>query len=253
MDSPTRAAHKFNIWKLAGLGEAPARGAVDLLKPDATTSAPVARGLTDASRHPSARMARPTLRPFTAKCVLPSGLTLPCETKRVGPERIDVMYTEARVPSLTLSLEARVALELEYFGLIHGTIRATNDTGFSVAPDIIYHGMLVAKLAELYAPSLGLENERSDLDRLTARITLRNPACVYRVIESDAVIYHAKIALLSHKVATLRTAHIQRAGTRVLLGWPNARPGIVARCFESGFTIEFDEMLEELHEDLNFG
>jgi hypothetical protein len=253
MDSPTRAAHKFSIWKLAGFGEGAARGANDLAKSDTASPTPVARGLTDASRHSPARAARPTLRPFSVKCVLPSGLTLSCETKRVGPERIDVTYREARASSLTLSLEAKVALELEYFGVIRGTIRATNDAGFSVAPDVIYHQMLVAKLAELHAPSAGLEDERSNLDRLTARITLRNPACVYRVIESDAVIYHAKIALLSHKVATLRTAHIQRAGTRVLLGWPHARPGTVARCFESGFTIEFDEMLEELHENLNFG
>ncbi len=54
-------------------------------------------------------------------------------------------------------------------------------------------------------------------------------------------------------MATLRTAQIQRAGTRILLGWPDAHAGTVLRSFESGFTVEFDEMLEELHDNLTFG
>lgn len=80
---------------------------------------------------------------------------------------------------------------------------------------------------------------------------MRNPACLYRLFD-DATLYQAKIALLSHKVATLRTAQIQRAGTRILLGWPDARAGMVVRSFESGFTVELDEALEALHENLTF-
>lgn len=253
MDAPVKADHKFNIWNLAGVGAAPERKGPESADADRPNGVRAPRGLTDRSRHSAARSVRPTLRPFDGRCVLADGQKLSCKTRRICPERIDIAYKDGGTLSSGLTLAAKIVLDLDYFGVIRGSVQAMSEAGFSLAPDIVYHEMLVAKLAELHGLRSGAESERGDLDRLTARVTLRNPACVYRVVESDAVIYRAKIALLSHKVATLRTAHIQRTGTRVLLGWPNAIPGTVARSFESGFTIEFDEMLEELHENLYFG
>jgi hypothetical protein len=253
MDSATKAAHKFNIWKLAISGAEPERKPVEYSRPAPPDGNASPRAAPDRPRHSAVRMARPTVRPFAAKCTLPNGAKCGCETKRVEPERIDVTFKQAAEPKVEVPVNIKVGLDLDYFGFVRGIVSDSHEAGFSIAPDIIYHEMLVAKLAELHALGPGLENERSILDRLAARITLRKPDCIYRVVESDAVIYHAKIALLSYKVATLRTAQIQRAGTRVLLGWPNAHPGIVARSFESGFTIEFDAMLEDLHEDLHFG
>jgi hypothetical protein len=201
-------------------------------------------------RHLAGTAARVTLRPFGARCVLPNGARLNCETNRVEPDRIEVAYRETPKTGRESLLNAKVGLEIDFFGFVRGVVRNVSQSGFWMAPDIVYHEMLVRKLAELHMTG-ATENERSNLERLTARITLRNPACVYRLFD-DPTLYQAKIALLSHKVATLRTAQIQRAGTRVLLGWPDSRAGQVVRSFESGFTVELDDALEELHENLTF-
>ncbi len=262
MDTPTKLSHRLNIWSLVNPGEIESRPA-EAPKPSANVSAAgqvqqgprqsdsLVRGANE-RRRPSATAARPTTRPFSGKCVLPNGAELTCVTQRVAPERIVLIYTEPGREKVVIPVNMRVGIDLEYFGLVHGVVRDQSESGFSIAPDIIYHEMIVAKLAELHAPGLDLENERNNIERLTARITLRHPVCVYRLVDSDATLYRAKIALLSHKVATLRTAQIQRAGTRILLGWRDAKSGAVLRSFESGFTVEFDQMLESLDENLRF-
>ncbi|MGP8231247.1 MAG: hypothetical protein ACLQL2_01085 [Methylovirgula sp.] len=262
MDTPTKLSHKFNIWSLVNPGEIEGRPA-EGLKPSATVSAAgqaqhgprqndsLVRGGND-RRRTSATAARPTTRPFSGKCVLPNGAELTFVTQRVAPERIVLIYAEPGRDKVVIPVNMKVGIDLEYFGLIQGVVRDRSESGFSIAPDLIYHEMIVAKLAELHAPGLDLENERNTIERLTARITPRHPACVYRLVDSDATLYRAKIALLSHKVATLRTSQIQRVGTRILLGWRDAKSGIVLRSFESGFTVEFDQMLENLDENLRF-
>lgn len=261
MNTPTKPSHKFNMWSLVNPGEIESRPAEGL---KSSGSAPAAGQPqhprqsdslipgTNERRRASTTTARPTMRPFSGKCVLPNGAELTCVTQRVSPERIVVIYNEPGGEKVAIPLNMKVGIDLEYFGLVQGVIRDQSKSGFSIAPDIVYHEMILTRLAELHAGGLDLENERSEIERLTARITLRNPACVYRLVESDATLYRAKIALLSHKVATLRTAQIQRAGTRILLGWRDAKPGRVLRSFESGFTIEFDEMIESLDENLRF-
>jgi hypothetical protein len=255
MDSSTKPAHKFSIWSLVGPGAAAQSRAPEESHAPAAAStpdqtAPAARVLNDRNRRPAGRLVRPSLRPFGAKCMLPTGAKLSCETKRVEPERIELTYNEQN--ELGPALNMKVGLDLDFFGFVRGTVSASSATGFAMAPDLIYHEMLVAKLAELYTPAGSLDEERSNLDRLMARITLRDPACVYQLMETDTNLYHAKIALLSHKVATLRTAQIQRAGTRLILGRALSYAGTVVRSFESGFTVEFDELLAELHEHLTF-
>ncbi len=249
MNTPTKPSHKFNIWSLVNSEEVESRPAGGQPQHPRQSDSLV-RG-TNERRRASTTVARPTMRPFSGKCVLPNGAELTCVTQRVSPERIVLIYSEPGGEKVVIPLNMKVGIDLEYFGLVQGVVRDQSESGFSIAPDIVYHEMILTKLAELHA-GLGLENERSAIERLTARITLRNPACVYRLVESDATIYRAKIALLSHKVATLRTAQIQRAGTRILLGWRDAKPGRVLRTFESGFTIEFDEMIESLDENLRF-
>jgi hypothetical protein len=257
MDTPTKPSHRLNIWSLVNPREVesrPADGSKFGASPSAAGQArhgeSLGRGAYDRHSLPSA--ARPTTRPFSGKCLLPNGAELMCVTQRVAPERIMLVYNEPGGEKLVIPMNMKVGIDLEYFGLVQGVIREQSASGFSIAPDIIYHEMIVAKLAELQAPGAESESERHTLERLTARITLHNPACVYRLVESDATLFRAKIALLSHKVATLRTAQIQRAGTRVLLGWRDAKPGTVLRSFESGFAIEFDQMLESLDENLRF-
>ncbi|MEW6435832.1 MAG: hypothetical protein AB1508_01525 [Pseudomonadota bacterium] len=259
MESQTKPTHRFSIWKLAepateSRGRVPEGAAAKANSPAAEPSTPVPRPLHARERHSAVTAARATLRPFGAKCMLPNGTKLNCETKRVEPDRIEVAYREipktGRETGRESLLNAKVGLEIDFFGFVRGTVRNVSQSGFWMAPDIVYHEMLVRKLAELRMTG-ATENERSNLERLTARITLRNPACLYRLFD-DPTLYQAKIALLSHKVATLRTAQIQRAGTRVLLGWPESRAGQVVRSFESGFTVELDEALEELHENLTF-
>jgi hypothetical protein len=258
MDSLTKSAHKFSIWSLVSPGAAPQGRAPEGTHAPAPISvpsqtAPAARVLSDRNRRPLGRLVRPSLRPFAAKCTLPNGAKLSCETKRVEPERIELSYNEPNEADTSLMPNTKIGLDLDFFGFVRGTVSVSSATGFAMAPDLIYHEMLVAKLAELYTPAGSLDEERTNLDRLMARITLRNPACVYRLIDADASLYHAKVALLSHKVATLRTAQIQRAGTRLILGRAIAYAGTVVRSFESGFTVEFDELLDELHEHLTFG
>ncbi len=258
MDSPAKSAHKFSIWSLVSpgavtQGRAPESTNVPMPIPASGQTIPAPPELSDRRRRHMGRLVRPTLRPFAAKCTLANGARLSCQTKRVEPERIELAYNEKKEADARLPLNTKVGLDLDFFGFVRGTVSASSATGFAMAPDLIYHKMLVAKLAELYTPAGSLEDERSNLDRLMARITLRDPACVYRLIDADAGIYYAKIALLSHKVATLRTAQIQRAGTRLILGRAFAYVGTVVRSFESGFTVEFDELLDELHEHLTFG
>lgn len=249
MSTPTKPSHKFNIWSLVNSEEVESRPAGGQPQHPRQSDSLV-RG-TNERRRSSTTVARPTMRPFSGKCMLPNGAELTCVTQRVSPERIVLIYREPGGEKVVIPLNMKVGIDLEYFGLIQGVVRDQSESGFSIAPDIVYHEMILTKLAELHA-GLDLENERSSIERLTARITLRNPACVYRLVESDATLYRAKVALLSHKVATLRTAQIQRAGTRILLGWRDAKPGRVLRSFESGFTIEFDEMIESLDENLRF-
>jgi len=256
MDSQTKPTHRFSIWKLAdpiaeSRGRAPEGAAAKANSPAAEPATPGMRPLHARDRHSAATAARATLRPFSAKCVLPSGARLNCETTRVEPDRIEVAYRETPKTNRESLLNAKVGLEIDFFGFVRGVVRNIGQNGFWMAPDIVYHEMLVRKLAELRMAGATAENERSNLERLTARITLCNPACLYRLFD-DPTLYQAKIALLSHKVATLRTAQIQRAGTRVLLGWPDSHAGQVVRSFESGFTVELDEALEELHENLTF-
>ncbi len=258
MDSSTKSAHKFSIWSLVSPGATPQAHAPERIHaptPISTSgqTTPATRVLADHRRRPIGRLVRPSLRPFAGKCTLPNGAKLSCETKRVEPERIEVAYNERNEADAGLTQNTKVGLDLDFFGFVRGTVSAASATGFAMAPDLIYHEMLVAKLAELYTAAGSLDEERSNLDRLMARITLRNPACVYRLVDADVGIYHAKIALLSHKVATLRTAQIQRSGTRLILGRAIAYAGTVVRSFESGFTVEFDELLDELHEHLTFG
>jgi hypothetical protein len=258
MDSLTKSAHKFSIWSLVSPGATPQGRAPEGTHAPAPISvpaqtAPAPRVLSDRQRRPLGRLVRPSLRPFAAKCTLPNGAKLSCETKRVEPERIELSYNEPNETDTSLMPNTKIGLDLDFFGFVRGTVSVSSATGFAMAPDLIYHEMLVAKLAELYTPAGSLDEERTNLDRLMARITLRNPACVYRLIDADASLYHAKVALLSHKVATLRTAQIQRAGTRLILGRAIAYAGTVVRSFESGFTVEFDELLDELHEHLTFG
>ncbi|REF87523.1 hypothetical protein DES32_1146 [Methylovirgula ligni] len=261
MDTPTKPSHRFNIWSLVNPGEVESR---PVGGPKAGVSASVTgqpqhprqsdsfiRGAND-RRRPSTTVARPTMRPFSGKCVLPNGAELTCVTQRVTPERIVLIYNEPGGGKVAIPLNMKVGIDLEYFGLVQGVVRDQSESGFSIAPDIVYHEKIVARLAELHAGGLDLENERDNIERLMARITLRNPACVYRLVDSDTTLYRAKIALLSHKVATLRTAQIQRAGTRILLGWRDAKSGKVLRSFESGFTVEFDQMIESLDENLRF-
>jgi hypothetical protein len=256
MESQTKPTHRFSIWKLAAptaesRGRAPESAAAKATSPAAEPSTPVMRPLHARERHSAVTAARTTLRPFSAKCVLPNGARLNCETNRIEPDRIEVAYRELPKTGRESLLNAKVSLEIDFFGFVRGIVRNVSQSGFWMAPDIVYHEMLVRKLAELRLAAATTENERSNLERLTARITLRNPACLYRLFD-DPTLYQAKIALLSHKVATLRTAQIQRAGARVLLGWPDSRAGQVVRSFESGFTVELDEALEELHENLTF-
>ena len=256
MESQTKPTHRFSIWTLANpAAESRERRSDDVAAktnpPPGGTSSPVARPLHDRDRHSAAASVRGTLRPFDAKCLLSNGIKLNCETKRVEADQIELAYKEPAEASRESLLNTKVGLEIDYFGFVRGVVRQASETGFWMAPDIVYHEMLVRKLAELRAAGAMTDNERSNLERLTARITLRNPACLYRHFD-DATLYQAKIALLSHKVATLRTAQIQRAGTRILLGWPDARAGMVVRSFESGFTVELDEALEALHENLTF-
>ncbi len=195
MESPTKSMHKFSIWKLASPGSE--RGAKAKSNSSDVEQVIPFRAANNRPRHSAVTAPRPTNRPFSAKCVLPSGAKLSCEIKHVEPTRIVVAYKLLSDGGL-VEINTRVALELDYFGFVRGTVNDSNEIGFSIAPDIIYHEMLIAKLAELHAPGAGLEDERNNLDRLTARITLRNPACVYRLVDSDAAIYRAKIALLSH-------------------------------------------------------
>lgn len=256
MDSTAKPAHKFNIWSLVNPGATARVHASEAVDAPAVSTpgqaVPAVRVLNDRSRRPVGRLVRPSLRPFAAKCMLPNGAKLSCETKRVEPERIELAYNEQSEADAGVTLNTKIGLDLDFFGFVRGTVSASSATGFAIAPDLIYHQMLVAKLAELYTPAGPPAEERCNLDRLMARITLRNPACVYQLMDADTNLYHAKIALLSHKVATLRTAQIQRAGTRLILGRKLAYAGTVVRSFESGFTVEFDELLAELHEHLTF-
>ena len=82
---------------------------------------------------------------------------------------------------------------------------------------------------------------------------MRNPDCIYRLVDADQTMYRAKMVMLSHKIATLRTARIERAGTKLLLGVNPSYGATVLRSFETGFTVEFDVMLEDLNENLTFG
>ncbi len=102
------------------------------------------------------------------------------------------------------------------------------------------------------APRLQIpQAEKPDADRLAARIVLNNPQCVYRIVGVDNAAYRAKIVMLSHQIATLYTTRIPRVGTRLLLGNPG-HCATVRRAFETGFTVEFDIMLEALSEDMEF-
>jgi hypothetical protein len=257
MESATKPAHRLSIWNLVNpptsesQGRSPDKAPAQMHVSGGEQLGPATRALSERRRR--SLPVRPSVRPFAAKCLLPNGAKLSCETKRIEPERIEVAYKENGKANTDLPLNIKVGLDLDFFGFVRGTVSDSHKSGFAIAPDIIYHETLVAKLAELYAPDAASDNSRGNLARLMARITLRDPACIYRLIDGDATLYYAKIALLSHKVATLRTAHIQRAGTRLLLGRADAHAGTVVRSFESGFTVEFDELLEELHEHLTFG
>lgn len=183
--------------------------------------------------------------------MLPTNAKLSCTTTKIQPDWIDLVYNRRDSLFEALSLNTRIGLELDFFGLIHGVLAKKTSEGFSISPEAAYHEVLVRKLAELHAEAVRFEDEKFNLDRLTARITLRNPDCVYRLI-GEETIHRAKIVMLSHKLATLRTARIQRAGTRLLLGASPNYGGTVLRSFETGFTVEFDCMLEKLSEDLTF-
>ncbi len=183
--------------------------------------------------------------------MLPTNVKLSCTTIKIQPEWIDLVYNRKDSVFEALSLNTRIGLELDFFGLIHGALAKKTSEGFSISPEAAYHELLVRKLAELHAEAVRFEDEKFNLDRLTARITLRNPDCVYRLV-GDETIHRAKIVMLSHKLATLRTARIQRAGTRMVLGASPSHGATVLRSFETGFTVEFDCMLEMLSEDLTF-
>jgi hypothetical protein len=249
MDAPN-PQHKFNIWNLADSQNWGSRSSAVDTGGRLAPARPFADRQRRSLRDPEARA---TTHPFRGRCVLPSNIKVSCTTIKVQPEWIDLAYNTKDPSFDVLSLDTRIGLELDYFGQIHGALFRKASEGFSISPESAYHDLLVDKLAELRAAAARFEGERSNLDRLTARITLRNPHCVYRLVDADQTIYRAKIVMLSHKLATLRSARIQRAGTRLLLSsTPNCGASVL-RTFETGFTVEFDVMLEDLNEDLTFG
>lgn len=195
---------------------------------------------------------RTTARPFKGRCVLPGNVRLSCTTTRVQPDWIDLIYANKDPNFEALLLNTRIGLDIDFFGLIHGALLSKRSEGFSIAPETAYRDLVANKLAELHAAAMLVEDEKANLDRQTTRITLLNPDCIYRLTELDNVTYRAKIVMLSHKIATLRTARIQRPGTRLILGQKPSYRATVLRSFETGFTVEFEAMLEELNERLTF-
>lgn len=248
MSAPAKPQHRFSIWNLA---DYQSRSAT--ITPEGGAPLPPPRPFVDRHRRiVHGAEIRATTHPFRGRCVLPNNVKLACTTIKVEPEWIDLVLGVKDPKFDALPLNARIGLELEFFGLIHGALFRKTSEGFSISPESAYHELLADKLAELHAEALRFEDEKSHLDRLTARITLHNPHCVYRVADAGGSTHRAKIVMLSHKLATLRTACTQRAGTRVLLGANPGRAATVLRNFESGFTVEFDAPLEELNEDMTF-
>jgi hypothetical protein len=235
VDTP-KPQHKFTIWNFADY-QSWGRPST------ATAGAPLPP--------PRPFEIRASTHSFRGKCVLPTNVKVSCTTTKIQPEWIDLTYNRKDSNFEALSLNTRIGLELDFFGLIHGALARKTSEGFSISPETAYHELLIRKLAELHAEAVRFEDEKLNLDRLTARITLRNPHCIYRLVD-DETTHRAKIVMLSHKLATLRTAYIQRAGTRVLLGASPNYGATVLRSFETGFTVEFDRMLEQLNEDLTF-
>jgi hypothetical protein len=246
MDTP-KPQHKFTIWNFADHQSPRKPSAADA----GARSSPSPPFLDRQRRPVGSAEIRASSRPFRGRCVLPTNVQVSCTTTKIQPEWIDLVYIRKDSIFEALSLNTRIGLELEFFGLIHGALARKTSEGFSISPEIAYHELLIDKLAELHAEAARFEDEKLNFDRLTARITLRNPNCIYRLI-GDETVHRAKIVMLSHKLATLRTARIQRAGTRLLLGAGPSYGATVLRSFETGFTAEFDCMLEKLSEDLTF-
>ncbi|HLH10498.1 MAG TPA: hypothetical protein VKV77_01325 [Methylovirgula sp.] len=247
MEKSPKPPHRFNIWSLVEL-DANSPGA-----PPAAPPALPARPLADLQHRTMQSIeTRATTRPFKAKCVMPSNVNLSCTTTKVQPDWIDFAYGNRDPGFEALGIETRIGFELDFFGTVHGALRRKSEKGFSISPEIVYHEILLKKLLELHAEAIRFEEEKSNLDRLTARVTLRDPECIYQLIDGDRTLHRAKVVMLSHEIATLRTARIQRAGTRLLLGSNPGRTATVLRSFETGFTVKFDTMIEALSEDLKF-
>jgi hypothetical protein len=173
---------------------------------------------------------------------LSNGQSLPCATKSISSESVDLIYKKPALGTLKPTynkshLGSAVALDLEEIGAFKGVITSQSKSGFQVAVDDGYRNSLSSKLAHL-ADKRGIKHDVSIASGPgITRIEPAQKECSFK--DPEGILRSGIIVNLSQADVLVRAAHIPSVPSIISFKGPRLYAAEVTNVFAIGFLAKF--------------
>jgi hypothetical protein len=248
MDKPP--SHRFQMWDLskdgskdarnsAGRYERPARS--ELLHHDLGGHRTVSDAVTLNSLYDH-RL--PIDVELPARCMMPSGRSTTCKTRKISSESVDLVYDlqtagyPIRYPE-EIPIGSTIHLDVDRIGNFHGAVTSQNTEGFQLSVDMACKGMLITKLTQVAAAirRTTFEEPPATARKNVTRIEPLIKNCSYTDDMGQA--RKGKIINISVYDALIKAAVVPPVGAHIVFAGRHSRIAEVMRTFEIGFAVQF--------------
>lgn len=179
-----------------------------------------------------------------ARCMMPSGRSTTCKTKKISSEAVDLVYDlqtagyPIRYPE-ELPVGSTIHLDVDRIGNFHGAVTSQNFEGFQLAVDVACKGMLITKLAQVAAAirRTTFEEPPTTARKNVTRIEPTHKNCSYT--DDMGQVRKGKIINVSIYDALIKAAVVPPVGTHIVFAGRHSRVAEVTRTFEIGFAVQF--------------
>lgn len=249
MDKPS--SHRFQMWDLSKDGLKDPRDSVglyerlgrsDLLYHDLGGQRTANRD--DVSLNTLFDHRLPIDIELPARCMMPSGRSTTCKTRKISSESVDLVYDlqtagyPIRYPE-EIPIGSTIHLDVDHIGNFHGAVTSQSTEGFQLSVDVACKGMLITKLARVAAAirRTTFEEPPASARKAVTRIEPHVKNCTYT--DDTGQVRKGKIINISVCDALIKAAVVPPIGTHIVFAGRHSRVAEVMRTFEIGFAVQF--------------